>query len=210
MILNDIFLDSTPGKPAERQHPANNPSLRGFEVIDEAKAILESHCPNTVSCADVLAFAARDAAYFTGGFFYELPGGRRDGRVSLESEVPGNIPPPSFNAEQLKDNFARKGLSVDEMVTLSGAHSIGVSHCSSFSSRLYGFNATHPQDPSMDPDLAEFLKSRCPRRRGNDRRDPTVPLAFGWRRSVPGRSPRTLLRDAGDLCGDHRALEPLE
>ncbi|KAJ9189969.1 hypothetical protein P3X46_001210 [Hevea brasiliensis] len=53
-------------------------------------------------------------------------------------------------------------MSVDEMVTLSGAHSIGVSHCSSFSSRLYTFNTTHAQDPSMDPRYAAFLKTKCP------------------------------------------------
>ncbi|CAA7400114.1 unnamed protein product [Spirodela intermedia] len=197
-----VLLDSTPGKPAERQHPANNPSLRGFEVIDEAKAVLESHCPNTVSCADVLAFAARDAAYFTGGFFYELPGGRRDGRVSLESEIQGNLPPPSFNAEQLKENFARKGLSVDEMVTLSGAHSIGVSHCSSFNSRLYGFNSTHQQDPSMDPDLAAFLKSRCPRPRTNDRDDPTVPLDLGTPHHLDIQYYRNLKKGRGLLTSD--------
>ncbi|MBA0610149.1 hypothetical protein Godav_011033 [Gossypium davidsonii] len=53
-------------------------------------------------------------------------------------------------------------MSVDEMVTLSGAHSIGVSHCSSFSNRLYSFNATHAQDPSLDPNYAAFLKTKCP------------------------------------------------
>ncbi|KAF4346350.1 hypothetical protein G4B88_024806, partial [Cannabis sativa] len=63
---------------------------------------------------------------------------------------------------QLIEKFAKKGLSAEEMVTLSGAHSIGVSHCSSFSDRLYTFNSTHPQDPSMDRRYAAFLKTRCP------------------------------------------------
>ncbi|KAF5937249.1 hypothetical protein HYC85_024755 [Camellia sinensis] len=67
-----------------------------------------------------------------------------------------------FNTTQLEDNFARKGLSRDEMVTLSSAHSIGVSYCSSFSTHLYSFNANHPQDPSMDPNYIAFLKTKCP------------------------------------------------
>lgn len=146
-------------------------------MIDEAKAELEAQCPQIVSCADVLAFAARDSAYKVGGINYKVPSGRRDGKESLKDEPSQNLPPPSLDAKQLQENFARKGLTLDEMVTLSGAHSIGVSHCSSFSTRLYSFNTTHPQDPSMDPIFARNLKTKCPppQTTGNGR-DPTVPL----------------------------------
>ncbi|EHA8589438.1 peroxidase 5 [Cocos nucifera] len=164
-----VLLDSTPGNPSEKESPANNPSLRGFEVIDEAKARIESACPSTVSCADILTFASRDAAYFAGGIKYAVPAGRRDGRVSIESEVLSNVPPFFFNAVQLANSFAQKGLSLDEMVALSGAHSFGVSHCSSFADRL---NATGRQDAKMDRKFATFLRSKCSRAGS----DPTVNL----------------------------------
>ncbi|EYU39444.1 hypothetical protein ABFS82_06G204400 [Erythranthe guttata] len=158
-----LLLDTVAGKPAaEKENVANFPSLRGFEVIDQAKADIEAVCPGTVSCADILAFAARDSSLKAGYIGYEVPSGRRDGRVSLSSEVLQNLPPPFFSAAELKENFKRKGLSLDEMVTLSGAHSIGVSHCSAFSNRLSGFNATFDKDPSLDSGYAAFLKTKCP------------------------------------------------
>lgn len=173
-----ILLDSTPGSPAEKENVANNPSLQGYEVIDQAKAELEAQCPQTVSCADIIAFAARDSAFKLGGINYAVQSGRRDGRISLKDDPNTNLPAPFFNLQQLQDNFAKKGLTLEEMVTLSGAHSIGVSHCSSFSNRLYSFNATNPQDPSMDPRFANELKAKCPNGSGSGSSSPTVSLDF--------------------------------
>lgn len=202
-----VLLDSTPGTESrtEKAHPANNPSLRGFEVIDDAKAKIEAQCPQTVSCSDILTFAARDSAYILGGINYAVPAGRRDGRISLEDDVGDNLPASTFDASELKANFERKGLSLDEMVTLSGAHSIGNSHCSSFSDRLYEFNSTHPQDPSMDRRLAAYLRTKCPPPPTTETEtdsDPTVPLDISTPNCLDNKYYKNLQHHRGLLTSD--------
>jgi len=157
-----VLIDSTPTNTAEKDAPPNNPSLEGFEVIDNAKARIEAACKGVVSCADIVAFAARDTIEITGGLGYDVPAGRRDGIISLSSEASANLPSPAFNLNQLTQSFAGKGLTQEEMVTLSGAHTIGRSHCTSFSSRLYNFNTTSGEDPTLNSTYAGQLKQQCP------------------------------------------------
>ncbi|CAO2162241.1 unnamed protein product [Urochloa humidicola] len=133
-----VLLDPTNANPYPEKTSGANIGLRGFDVIDAIKANLESACPNTVSCADILAFAARDASRYlsNGSIDYAVPAGRLDGVVSSAKEAENNLPGSTFDIAKLVSNFAVKGFTLEELVILSGAHSVGKAHCSSFRDRL--------------------------------------------------------------------------
>lgn len=158
-----VLLDSTPENKAEKDGPPNI-SVRSFYVIDEAKAKLEAACPLSVSCADIIAIAARDVVTMSGGPYWNVLKGRKDGRVSKANETI-NLPAPSFNTIQLIQSFAERGLGVKDLVALSGGHSLGFSHCSSFEARIRNFSSSHYVDPSMNGEFAENLGQKCPKGR---------------------------------------------
>ncbi|KAL0348748.1 UNVERIFIED_CONTAM: Peroxidase 24 [Sesamum angustifolium] len=157
-----ILLD-TVGTNQSEKDARPNLTLRGFEVIDEIKTRVERDCPGIVSCADILALAARDAVSFPfKRSMWDVLTGRRDGRVSLLSDVSGNLPSPSSDFPTLQNLFSNKGLDINDLVALSGAHTIGVAHCGAFSRRLFNFTGKGDTDPSLDPSYADFLKTQCP------------------------------------------------
>ncbi|KAK9281843.1 hypothetical protein L1049_004749 [Liquidambar formosana] len=155
-----ILLNSTANSTAEKDATPNL-SLAGFDVIDDVKAQLENACPGVVSCADIVALAARDSVSFQSTSIWDVLTGRRDGTVSLASEALANLPAATFNFTSLSQRFASKGLSVQDLVVLSGAHTIGIGHCNLFSYRLYNFTGKGDADPSLNPAYAAFLRTKC-------------------------------------------------
>ncbi|KVI04178.1 heme peroxidase [Cynara cardunculus var. scolymus] len=155
-----VLIDSTKDNRAEKDGPPNL-SLRGYQVIDAAKTVLETECPGVVSCADILALVARDAIYQNSvyisssfqikGPYWAVPLGRRDGRVSIASESL-TLPAPFDDITRLKEQFSAKGLR---------GHTIGTSHCSTIAARLYNFTGKGDTDPSLDSDYVPYLKSKC-------------------------------------------------
>lgn len=121
------------------------------------KEAIETACPSTVSCADIIALSTRDAVALSGGPKYNVPTGRRDGLVSDSNDV--DLPGPSIPISSLSQFFARKGITTEEMVTLLGAHTVGVAHCGFFESRLSSFRGK--PDPTMDPALDSKLVKLC-------------------------------------------------
>ncbi|XP_059627030.1 peroxidase 60 [Cornus florida] len=157
-----ILLD---GSNSEKTAPPNL-SVRGYDLIDAAKAAVEAVCPGVVSCADIIAMATRDTVFLSGGGRYNVQTGRKDGFVSLASNV--NLPAPSISVSDSIAAFAKKGLGAIDMVYLLGGHTVGVAHCSLFKDRLYNFQNTGKPDPTMSPLLLMSLRLRCPQNAASD------------------------------------------
>ncbi|CAI0549212.1 unnamed protein product [Linum tenue] len=149
------LLNNSQTIKSEKDSPPNV-STRGHQVIDAAKAQLETICPAVVSCADILAVAARDASAFAGGPSWDVKLGRRDSTAAFPDEVMGNLPFFNSDLQILIDLFKRKGLSPRDMVALSGAHTLGLAPCFSFRERIHSNNA------NIDPGFASALRRRCP------------------------------------------------
>ncbi|KAA8548055.1 hypothetical protein F0562_004684 [Nyssa sinensis] len=157
-----VLVSSTPFNKAERDADINL-SLPGdgFDVVVRAKTAFELACPGTVSCADILAVATRDLVTMMGGPYYNVKLGRKDGFVSRASSVEGNLPRPTMSMTHLIKIFAFRGFTLQEMVALSGAHTIGFSHCKEFSANIYNYSRNSQYDPTYNPRYAEGLRNAC-------------------------------------------------
>ncbi|TYH76502.1 hypothetical protein ES332_D04G090900v1 [Gossypium tomentosum] len=171
LFFHDCFVEgcdasimiASPNGDAEKDAP-DNLSLAGdgFDTVIKAKKAVEAKCPKVVSCADILAIATRDVIVLAGGPSFEVELGRRDGFVSKASRVAGQLPGPNFNLSQLNSMFAQHNLTQTDMIALSGAHTVGFSHCSRFANRLYSFSPSSSVDPDLDPTYVKQLKQACP------------------------------------------------
>ncbi|KAK9989127.1 hypothetical protein SO802_029366 [Lithocarpus litseifolius] len=149
--------------PNTQKKAVANLGLRGYEVIDHAKTQLEAACPGVVSCADILALAARDSVVLVNGSSWVVPTGRRDGRVSLVSDA-DSLPAFTDSIDMLKQKFSALGLNTHDLVVLAGGHTIGTSACQSFQYRMYNFTKVRNGvvDPSISPAFLPQLRALCP------------------------------------------------
>ncbi|ESW33715.1 hypothetical protein PHAVU_001G092900 [Phaseolus vulgaris] len=180
LFFHDCFVEgcdasviiSSPNGDAEKDY-TENLSLPGdgFDTVIKAKQAVEASCPGVVSCADILSLATRDVISLLGGPSFKVELGRRDGLISKASRVEGNLPKANFNLDQLTSLFQKHGLTQTDMIALSGAHTVGFSHCDQFANRLYSFSSSNPVDPTLDPTYAQTLMAGCPRNP-----DPTVAI----------------------------------
>ncbi|KAM7264986.1 hypothetical protein ACFE04_002669 [Oxalis oulophora] len=164
-----ILLDH---EGSERESNASK-TLRGFDLIDEIKAEIEKKCPKTVSCADILTAASRDATRLVGGPYWPVPFGRRDGKVSYAKEA-DKVPMGHENMSELLEFFQSKGLNVLDLVVLSGAHTIGRTSCASVQYRLYNDKS----EDSIDEKYLDFLERKCRWASDFTELDPETPWTF--------------------------------
>ncbi|CAL9761584.1 unnamed protein product [Musa acuminata subsp. burmannicoides] len=169
-----VLLDDTPTMIGEKNAVTNANSLRGYEVIDDIKSRVEAACRSTVSCADILALASRDAVTLLGGPSWTVQLGRRDARTASIAAANASLPPVSDGLTNLVARFAAKGLSLRDLTALCGAHTVGAARCANFRPHVYN-------DSNVDPGFATLRKRTCPAAGGDDTLvglDATSPTRF--------------------------------
>ncbi|KAL4397538.1 hypothetical protein AHAS_Ahas01G0201900 [Arachis hypogaea] len=145
-----ILLDG--GNDIEKLAGPNLNSVRGFEVIDTIKSSVEAACSGVISCADILAITARDAVFLSGGPFWNVLLGRRDGTISNGTLASQVLPTPFDPLNTIISKFTNAGLNLTDVVALSG---------------------TGSPDPTLDTSMLSDLQSLCPQ---NGDGNTTAPL----------------------------------
>lgn len=170
---------------------SKNFGVRKRESISLIKSVVEAQCPGTVSCADILVMAARDAVAFSGGPWIKVPFGRRDSsRATSYKLADALLPPANVDVNGLLQIFTQKGMTIKEAVAIigsiimlwhkvfipsicmlwesykhgaifAGAHTIGITHCLNIRDRLQ-----RPEGGGrargMEPGFEAFLRLSCP------------------------------------------------
>ena len=107
---------------------------------------------------------------------YKVPLGRRDSaNFATQQDVLSGLPPPTAAVPALLAVLSKINLDATDLVALSGGHTIGLGHCTSFEDRLF----PRP-DPTLNATFAGHLLRTCPAK-GTDRRrvlDVRTPDAF--------------------------------
>ncbi|KAF5936763.1 hypothetical protein HYC85_024269 [Camellia sinensis] len=162
-----ILLVSTGSMLSEKRSNPNRDSVHGFEVIDEIKFALEKECSHTVSCADILALAARDSTallfiiasvfelynVLTSGPSWEVPFGRRDSKGASLGGSNNNIPAPNKTFQTILTKFKLQGLDIVDLVALSDIYGKKLIDLIIVGNGLADF--------TLDQSYAAQLRTRC-------------------------------------------------
>ncbi|QCD88752.1 peroxidase [Vigna unguiculata] len=191
-----ILLDDSSSIESEKTALQNVDSVRGYNVIDEAKTEVEKVCPGVVSCADIVAVAARDASFAVGGPSWTVNLGRSDSTTASKSEATGDLPLFTDDLDTLISRFQKKGLTARDMVTLSGAHTIGQAQCFTFRGRIYS-NAS-----DIDAGFASNRLRGCPSLNNNENDKKLAALDLVTPNSFDNNYFKNLIQKKGLLHSD--------
>lgn len=122
--------------------------------------------------------------------------------MSRALDATQQLPGAEDTVERLTEMFAAKGLSQQELVTLSGGHTIGFVHCAQFLNRIYNFHPDAQTDPTLDPAFAAHLRDSCPR----THLDPRVVVNFdaATPNSFDNAYYKNLMQGRGVISSDQR------
>ncbi|GMI70459.1 peroxidase 52 [Hibiscus trionum] len=149
-------------------------SVREFNVIDTIRSQLESLCPSVVSCADIVVVATRDSVVALGGPSWNVLQGRRDSASAGLNAANSNLIAPTLSLSGLISAFLNKGFTTNEMVALSGSHTISQARCTTFRTRIY-------IETNINSTLVASLRGNCPNIGGDNNLSPldmTSPTSF--------------------------------
>ncbi|KAI4305316.1 hypothetical protein L6164_028688 [Bauhinia variegata] len=191
-----ILLDDSANIESEKTARPNVGSVRGYEVIDEAKTKVEKICPGVVSCADIVAVAARDSSFAVGGPSWTVKLGRRDSTTANKNQANSDLPSFSDDLDTLIRRFNKKGLTAKDMVTLSGAHTLGQAQCFTFRDRIYN-NASN-----IDAGFASTRRRGCPLESSIDNNKKLAALDLVTPNSFDNNYYKNLIQKKGLLTSD--------
>ncbi|KAI3895492.1 hypothetical protein MKX03_035459 [Papaver bracteatum] len=120
-----ILLDSDTSEMSS----SKNFEIRNRETIGIIKTMVDSVCPGTVSCSDILVLAARDAVAMSGGPKIKVPLGRKDSNSSSHTFADASLPAANAGVSEILSIFTKEGMTIEESVAILGSHTLGVSHC---------------------------------------------------------------------------------
>ncbi|KAB2082176.1 hypothetical protein ES319_A05G181000v1 [Gossypium barbadense] len=181
-----ILLDSKPAKGNSEMASGMNLGIRRLETIHSIKEKLEAKCPGQVSCADIVALAAKVSVAPSGGPDIQIPLGRKDSTTSSRQAADVKIPPSNVTVDTLLDIFKSKSLNLEESVAImgnylnqsanprvyicpynrnlksfsfvTGAHTLGGGHCLNIVDRLFD----RQPDDQINPGFGVILRLLCP------------------------------------------------
>ncbi|CAN6903706.1 unnamed protein product [Brassica oleracea var. botrytis] len=206
-----ILLDNSTSFRTEKDAGGETKSARGFPVIDTMKAAVESACPSTVSCADMLTIAAQQSVTLV--MSWRVPLGRRDSLQAFFDLANVSLPPPFLTLPQLKAMFINVGLDrPSDLVSLSGGHTFGKNQCLFIMDRLYNFNKTGLPDPTFNTTYLQTVRGLCPLN-GNPRAlvdlDLRTPTVFDNKYYVNLKEQKGLIQTDQELFSSSNATDTI-